>query len=388
MYIPRYATESILEWLHYFPMVGIIGPRQIGKTTLAKKLMSELDKECKYLDMELQQDRVKMDNPELYLEQHLDRCIIIDEIHHVPDLLPVFRGLIDKRRVPGRFLILGSSSPELLKNSSETLAGRIAYKELTPFNLTEIESTGTMEQHWFRGGFPEAFLAPSEKAYKLWLQHFIKTYTERDLRLLGLSASPTQIQKLWTMLAHYHGGIWNASTFANALGVTVPTVNRYVDFLEEAFLIRRIQPFSINIKKRLVKSPKIYIRDSGVLHSLLGVRDFESLQGYVNIGSSWEGYVIEQIIQILPDDLSLYYYRTHAGTESDLVLSRGGRPVSCLEVKYSAAPKISRGFQIAIDDLKTKKNYVIIPRGERYNARKTINVCSLEHFISNDLNRL
>ncbi len=388
MYIPRRITQDVLELVNYFPVVGIIGPRQIGKTTLAKVLMEKTEKPCLYLDLELQEDFTKLSNPELYLEQHLDKCIILDELQRMPDLLPILRGLIDRKRIPGRFMILGSASPTLLTVSSETLAGRIAYKELTMFNLTEIQSSHSMWHHWFQGGFPEAFLAPSEKLFKLWIRNFIQTYAERDLQLLGMTASHTQIKKLWTMLAHFHGGIMNSSSFANALGVTLPTVNRYINFLEEAFLIRRLQPFFLNLKKRLVKSPKVYIRDSGILHSLIGIQNFESLQGYVNVGASWEGYVIEQITQLIDNDITPYYYRTHAGTESDLILARGNQPLCCIEIKYTTAPKIMKGFQIAIDDLKTSQNFIIVPKAERFRIHEKIQVCSLLEFLSEYLPKI
>ncbi|MFQ5650556.1 MAG: ATP-binding protein [bacterium] len=382
MYIERKNTTELIELIGQFPMVGIIGPRQVGKTTLARHLMNQIDKVCIYLDLELPEDQSKLTDPQLYLQQHLDKCLILDEIQQIPQLFPVLRGLIDKHRVAGRFVILGSASPALLKQSSETLAGRIVYKELAPFNLTEISEHADMHLHWFRGGFPEAFLSRDAGHYRNWMRSFVQTYLERDLPLLGLSVNPILMRRLWTMLAHFHGGIWNASTFAKSLGVTIPTVNRYVDFLEAAFIINRLQPFTLNLKKRLVKSPKIYIRDSGILHYLTGVLSFENLQGHVLIGNSWEGYVIEQIKQILPGEVDLYYYRTHNGTESDLVLVRGNKPLACIEIKYTAAPKLSKGLQIAIEDLGTEANFIIVPQSETYPVGKNIMVCSLFDFLT------
>ncbi len=230
MYVIRDKTTELAELLHLFPVVGIIGPRQVGKTTLAKRLSLVLDKPVRYIDLESQQDLAKLEEPELYFQQHIDKCIILDEIQRIPELFPALRSLIDKQRVAGRFLILGSASPQLLQESSETLAGRIAYKELTPFNLIEVESSHSLQQHWFRGGFPESLLASSDRTSRLWLENFIKTYTERDLPLLGFAPSPTMTRKLWSMISHYQGGIWNANTFANSLGVSAPTVNRYIDF--------------------------------------------------------------------------------------------------------------------------------------------------------------
>lgn len=382
MYVQRAITRDLHTLINQFPVVAIIGPRQVGKTTLARHLMQHLEKPAIYLDLELPEDHSKLRDPVLYLEQHRDECLILDEIQQLPDLFPVLRGLIDRHNIPGRFIILGSASPDLLRQSSETLAGRIAYKELPPFNLTEILDQAEMNLHWFRGGFPPAFLAPSADFHRNWMQNFIQTYLERDLPMLGLSANPTLMRRLLMMLAHFHGGIWNASNFSRALGITSPTVTRYLDFLEAAFIVHRLQPFTLNLKKRLVKSPKIYLRDSGVLHYLAGIVDFETLQGHILIGASWEGYVIEQIKQILAGEIDLYYYRTQNGTESDLVLVRGGTPVSCIEIKYTAAPQISKSLHIAIQDLGTEKNFIIIPHGEPYPVSKNVTVCGLIAFLS------
>ncbi|RMD93139.1 MAG: ATP-binding protein [Calditrichaeota bacterium] len=385
MYIQRKISSSILELMEQFPVVGIVGPRQVGKTTLVKHLVKQINKPCIYLDLELPEDLSKLSDPILYLEQHREKCLILDEIQHLPGLFPVLRGLIDRYNVPGRFIILGSASPELLRQSSETLAGRIAYQELAPFNFTEIADFSDMQTHWFRGGFPPALLARSATYVRTWMRNFIQTYLERDLPMLGLPANPVLMRRFWTMLAHFHGGIWNASNFARALGITSPTVNRYLEFLEAAFLIHRLPPFTPNLKKRLVKSPRIYLRDSGILHFLTGMVDFETLQGHVLIGNSWEGYVIEQIKQIVPQEIDLYYYRTQNGTESDLVLVRGHTPLACIEIKYTTAPKLSKGLQIAIQDLGTPRNFIILPRGESYPLSKNVNACGLARFLTQEL---
>lgn len=382
MYIQRKNTTELIELINQFPVVGIIGPRQVGKTTLARHLMNQIDKVCIYLDLELPEDQSKLTDPQLYLEHHLDKCIILDEIQQIPHLFPVLRGLIDKHRVAARYVILGSASPDLLKQSSETLAGRIVYKELPTLNLTEISDHADIYLHWFRGGFPEAFLSRDAGYYRNWMRSFVQTYLERDLPFLGLSVNPILMRRFWTMLGHFHGGIWNASTFARSLGITIPTVNRYIEFLEAAFIINRLQPFTLNLKKRLVKSPKIYVRDSGILHYLTGILSFENLQGHALIGNSWEGYVIEQIKQIVPGEVDLYYYRTHNGTESDLVLVRGNKPLACIEIKYTAAPKLSKGIQIAIEDLGTEANFIIVPQSETYPIGKNIMVCSLFNFLT------
>ena len=388
MYVQRKITEELVELVNQFPVIGIIGPRQVGKTTLAKHLINHIKKTCIYLDLELPEDHSKLYEPQLYLEQHLDKCVILDEIQQIPQLFPVLRGLIDKHRVPGQFIILGSASPNLLKQSSETLAGRIAYKELAPFNLTEISESYDFRHHWFRGGFPEAFLAKDESFYRNWMRNFIQTYLERDLPLLGLSVTPTLMRQLWLMLAHFHGGIWNASNFSRSLGITIPTVNRYLEFLEAAFIINRLQPFHLNIKKRLVKSPKIYIRDSGILHYLTGILNFDNLQGNVLIGNSWEGYVIEQVKQILPENSDLYYYRTHNGAESDLVLVHGNKPLACIEIKYAVAMNLPKGFQISINDLQTTKNFLIVPRSDTYPLGKNVTACNLFTFLTEHIHSI
>ena len=388
MYITRRITAELPSLIAQFPVVAIIGPRQVGKTTLAKHLMKNIDKECIYLDLELPEDQSKLYEPQLYLEQHSEKCVILDEIQQIPQLFPVIRGLVDKNRVPGRYIVLGSASPALLRQSSETLAGRIVYKELTPFNFVEIAENYDMTQHWFRGGFPEAFLAMNEEFCRTWIRNFVQTYLERDLPGLGLTVNPIVMRKLWAMIAHFHGGIWNASSFSKALGITIPTVNRYLEFLEAAFIVNRLQPFHLNLKKRLVKSPKIYIRDTGLLHYLAGITGFENLQGNVLIGNSWEGYVIEQIKQLVPGEIDAYYYRTHNGTESDLVLVYGNRALTCIEIKYTASPKPSKGFQIAIEDLQTTANFLITPKSETYPVSRNTLVCNLYDFLTEQLSNL
>ena len=384
--IKRLAEDYVLADIRQFPVVGIIGPRQVGKTTLSKSLMTKLDKNVVYLDLELQEDITKLENAEIYLKAHQDDCIILDEIQNMPELFPVLRGMTDKYRVPGRFIILGSASPRLIRKSSESLAGRIAYTQLSPLNIQEVAKHSDLKKHWFSGGFPDSVLALDNLSSKTWLRNFIQSYTERDLPLLGMPASPLVIRRFLTMLANYQGGLWNASNFAKSMGLSYQTLNRYLDFLEEAFLVSRLQPFSFNIKKRLVKSPKVYIRDSGVLHYLTSISDFEQLQGNVLVGNSWEGYVIEQIRQIASPEMDLYFYRTHNGAECDLVLVRGLQPVSAIEIKYTSAPKISKGFNIAIEDLGTMDNYIITPYSDSYQKSEKIKVCSLTDYLGRFLN--
>jgi predicted AAA+ superfamily ATPase len=290
---------------------------------------------------------------------------ILDEVQRLPELFPVLRGLIDRDRRPGRFILLGSAAPELIRDSSESLAGRVAYYEMQPFLHTEVPQID-YRVHWQRGGFPESLLAPDDRRSTQWRQNFIQTYLERDLPLLGLRADPIVIGKLWTMLAHNHGQLLNVEALSNALGLASNTIRKYMDFLESAYLIRRIQPFYTNIGKRLVKSPKVYIRDTGLLHSLLGIPDFDRLQRQPILGSSWEGYVLQEIAGMLEETDQLYFYRTNSGTEADAVIVRGGAPIILFEIKYSTAPVPSKGFYIAQNDLGTTRNYVVYPLERDY----------------------
>jgi predicted AAA+ superfamily ATPase len=319
--IPRLGTKELLEILEYFPVLGITGPRQVGKTTLSKELAGQIEKKVIYLDMENPVDLSKLSEPTLYFKKNEDVCIIIDEVQRVPELFPILRSMIDQKRIPARFILTGSASPELIRDSSESLAGRIAYKELTAFNYIEIYNHKLSGLHWFRGGFPPSFLAPSDRISISWINNFIQTYIERDLPLLGLQAAPTFLRNLWLMLAHIHGNVLNMELLSKSLEVTGPTIKKYIHFLSEAYLIRILHPFHINIKKRIVKSPKIYIRDTGILHQLLGITTYDMLEGHPMKGNSWEGYVIEQISLHAQNQYEMYFYRTHQGAECDLVLN-------------------------------------------------------------------
>lgn len=368
-----------------FPVVGIIGPRQCGKTTLVKQLMSESTQNFIYLDCEHPRDLAKLSDPVLFFENNMDKCVVIDEIQAISGLFPILRALVDVRREPGRYIILGSASPGLIRDSSESLAGRISYKELSPFNILELADKVKMTDHWFRGGFPIAFLQEDDRMRQEWFYNFIKTYVERDLPMLGLGLSPSVIARFWRMLATIHGSLMNKSNLSKSLAMSYPTITRYLDFLEETFLITQLFPFSMNMKKRLVKSPKIYLRDSGILHHQLNINNFEELQGHSFLGVSWEGYVIEQIRQVLPLGYELYFYRTHEGTEMDLVITRANKPYFGIEIKYTSSPSITKSLQIAIDDLKTEKNFIIIPSAGEFLLRKDIVVCDLVGFLRNYL---
>jgi uncharacterized protein len=372
--IERNIEKAIVRSMNHFPVVVILGSRQVGKTTLAKKLKETIGKPSEYIDLELPSDLNKLQDPELYLERFTDSLVIIDEIQRMPELFPLLRALIDRDRKPGRFLILGSASLDLIKQASESLAGRIVYHELSPFNLNEISDGDGFRDLWLRGGYPESFLAESGDLSFAWRDAFIRTYLERDIPQLGIQIPSTQLRKFWTMIAHSHGQLWNASQLAKSMGVSAPTVNRYLEILNETFIIRLLQPYFANVKKRLVKSPKIYIRDTGLLHSLLMHQTFGQLQGHPVVGHSWEGFVIEQIIRILPEHWQVFFYRTSAGAEIDLVIIEPGSDPIAVEIKHASSPKVEKGFWHAYEDLNCKKGFVVYPGKDIYPIRRDVSV--------------
>ncbi len=380
MFIRRIITQ-INESLTYFPVVSIIGPRQVGKTTLAKHIMQNFQKPCLYLDLELQSDWFKLNDAELFLSNYTDYLVVIDEVQLKMELYPLLRGLVDQKREPARFLLLGSASPELIRHSSETLAGRIAYHQLHPLDLMEVNKKVSIFDLWLRGGFPDMVNSSNINLTQRWMDNFISTYLNRDLLQLGLKATPKVIRNLWTMMAHLNGQLLNASTIANSLGVSSPTVKRYVEFLEEAFLLKNLQPYHWNISKRLVKSPKIYITDTGILHHLLGVTDFNRLTGNPIVGSSWESFVLNQFLAILPNGIDVYFYRTHHGAEVDFVLTQGLKVIATAEAKFSNSPQLTKGNFQAFDDLNAPINYVITPSSADYLIKERVRVCSLQVFI-------
>lgn len=363
--IKRHIQGLIENSLKKYPVVGIVGPRQVGKTTLAKMIKEHKKKRAVYLDLELPSDLNKLAEPELYLNHFLDSLVIIDEIQRMPSLFPLIRALVDKNNVPGRFLILGSASPELIKHTSESLAGRIIYHELSPFTLQEIDHK-YIQRLWLKGGYPVSYLFKNDNDSFNWRETFIRTYLEMDIPQLGIHIPAVQLRRFWTMLAHSHGQLWNANRIANSMGLSAPTVRRYLDILEGTFIIRQIQPYYINIKKRLIKSPKIYIRDPGLLHTLLNIRTFEDLQAHPSLGSSWEGFIIEQIIAAIPRSWQVFFYRTSAGAEIDLLLIDNKNKVIVIEIKYSVTPKVSKGFRNAVADLSCKNGFIIYPGEESY----------------------
>jgi predicted AAA+ superfamily ATPase len=343
------------------PAVALLGPRQVGKTTLVKEMAPLLGLDTIYLDLESFADLNKLTDAEHYFLQRKDKLIIVDEVQRMPELFPLFRSVIDKERRPSRFLLLGSASPEILAKSSETLAGRISYLEMHPFNLIETGDRYAQEQLWLRGGFPEMFLSGSdEESFEKRLD-FIQTYIERELPLLGLKTTTSISRNLLRMLTGINGNLINYSMLSNSLGIDNISVKRLIDLYEDAFLVRRLQPFHINITKRLVKTPKLFIRDSGLLHALAGIENMEELEGYAGKGSSWEGFVIQQIISLLKPAISPFFYRTQDGVELDLLLIKGNRPLVGIEVKYSNAPKITKGTTVASKDFDNLPIWIVTP---------------------------
>lgn len=375
-YITRLAEKDIIRLSSNFPAVAIVGPRQVGKTSLAKHISSLWARPSIYLDLENPADLNKFSDPQLFLEPLEDQTVILDEVQRVPELFPLLRGLIDIHRVTGRFILLGSASPELIRDASESLAGRIAYFELAPLSYPEVRHISSYQNHWLRGGFPNSLLAKDDAISIEWRDNFIQTYLERDLPLLGLNANPMLTRRLWTMLAHWNGNLINYESLGNSLGVSSPTIKKYVDFFESSYLIRRLQPWFSNISKRLVRSPKIYIRDTGILHALLAIGNFEQLQGHPTLGASWEAYIIQEIATILPPRHDLYFYRTQDGTEADVLIVKAGIPDILVEIKYSSTPAITKSLLIAANDLKTRRNIIIAPVAEGYFLRDNFEVLS------------
>lgn len=375
---PRAIQTVLVTSLSYFPAVALLGPRQVGKTTLVKQLLSDYSKSILYLDLEYFADQRKLEQPDLFFQANQASLIVLDEIQRMPELFPLLRSLIDQYRVPGRFVLLGSASPDLLKNSSETLAGRVIYLELSPLHLLEIQPRYTYREHWLKGGFPDALLAPNETIWRLWMDSFIQTYVQRDLPDLGLPAPSGTIFKLLTMLAGIQGGQLNYSDLARSLDLSVSTVQHYIGFLENAYLIRRLPPYFVNIGKRLVKAPKVFVRDSGLAHRLTGIDTFNALAGSSLLGGSWEGYVVQQVISRLATDVTPYYYRTQNGAELDLILVKGGKPVIGLEIRYSNAPSLTRGNTQAITDLGLDQALVVTPEADGYWLRKDVRVCNVQ----------
>ncbi|MCH8557199.1 MAG: ATP-binding protein [Balneolia bacterium] len=377
----RFKEHIITELLTDYPVVAITGARQVGKTTLAMQIAEKRQKEALYLDMESPRDLAKLQEPELFFEQNADKLVVLDEIQHLPELFPVLRSVIDRDRRNGRFLVLGSASPTLIRKTTESLAGRIAYEELFPFSYNEAGGQPNLNQLWFRGGFPQAFLAKSDKSAMRWLSDFLFTYVERDLPVLGLNTDYEKLRTFMLLIAQQQGTHMNQETIGRSLGVSRSTISRYLHYLQHAYILRLLQPWAVNVKKRLVKAPKVYVRDSGFFHSLLDIDSPNQLLQNMAVGGSWEGFVIEQTMAVLPDSCKLYFYRTHHGAEADMVIVRKGVPVACADAKRSLAPKLEKGFLNVIEDNDTKTNFMIIPAKEDYPVHKQVQVTGLEKWL-------
>ena len=386
--IERHIKTQLVDRLAHSPAVALLGPRQVGKTTLAQEVGEA--RSSLYLDLESEADRAKLTEPELYLSAHEDKLVILDEVHRVPELFGLLRGLIDRGRRKGlragRFLLLGSASMNLLAQSSESLAGRISYLEMGPLDALEIAGPD-VERLWIRGGFPDSYLAGSDRSSQRWRQDFIRTYLERDIPAIGPRIPAETLRRFWTMLAHHQSGLLNASEFARSLGVTSQTVANYLDLLVDLLLVRRLAPWHSNGAKRLVKSPRVYVRDSGLVHTLLGLTDREAVLGHPVAGASWEGFVIESLVAAAPEGTEAYFYRTSVGAEIDLLLRHPDGRLWVFEVKRSLSPKVERGFHSACEDLSPDRRILIYPGSETFPLGNGIEVMSLStaaHALGHD----
>ncbi|KAA8606803.1 ATPase [Salipiger aestuarii] len=378
----RQSNQIVESALKSQAAVVLLGPRQVGKTTLALDIASE--RASVYLDLERDADRQILIEPDLYLDEQAGKLVILDKVQQMPGLFKSLRGQIDRRRRAGfrtgQFLLLGSASNVLLQQSAESLAGRVRYIEMPPLQLAEVgaDRSNTL---WLRGGFPDSFLAGSDQASMAWRLDFLRTYLERDIPALGPRIPAATLRRFWTMLAHVQGGLLNAAALAEGLGVSGQTVGRYLDLLVDLMLVRRLQPWHENVGKRLVKSPKVYVRDSGIVHALLGIENTEGLLGHPVVGGSWEGYCIEALLAAAPTGTEPFFYRTSAGAELDLVLRLPGSYIWAIEIKRTTAPKVSRGFHTGADDIKADQKLLIYAGERDVPVADGIRAMPLEHGV-------
>ncbi len=384
-YVERVLCRDLLRSMREVPVTALLGPRQAGKSTLARHVLSKWPGDSVYLDLERPSDARRLRDPELFLTQQRGRMVCLDEVQRAPDLFPLLRSLVDDPALKLRMLLLGSAAPELLKQSSETLAGRIRYHHLTPFQWREVQDIRTADQpaffmHWRRGGFPPSFLAESETASFTWREQFSRTFLERDIPMHGGMAYSETIGRLWQMAAHLHGQLLNSSRLGESLGISHTTVRNYLGLLNETYMLRLLPPLQANLKKRLVKAPKLYFRDSGMLHALLELENHDDLMGHPSLGASWEGWCIEQIVSALPR-WRASFYRDSNGQEIDLVLDRGGRRIA-FEFKASLSPELSRGSLSALRLLKPGNSYVVCPMDtEGYDIAPGIRVLGIDQVL-------
>ncbi len=383
MMIGRRLKPMLRRLLDRNPAVVLIGPRQVGKTTLAQEVAAE--RGAVYVDLELPSDFAKISDVEQYCAENADRLVILDEVHRAPGLFAPLRGIIDRRRRAGRragmFLLLGSASVELLRQSGETLAGRVAHCELHPFGVAEVPAD-TQRRLWCRGGLPDSFLASDDAESFDWRVAFIRMYLERDIPQLGPRIPAETLRRFWTMLAHNQGQTHNAAALARGLDVNGVTIARYLDLLVDLLLVRRLQPWTSNLGRRLVKAPKVYIRDSGICHALLGIETVDDLLGHPVVGGSWEGFVVENVAGVLPARASFGYYRTAGGAEVDLVIDLGAGETWAVEIKRSSAPQVSRGFHSACEDLRPTRRFVVHGGSESFPLAKDIRAMSLPAMVA------
>jgi uncharacterized protein len=380
-FIQRKVEVTIKQYLKIFPVVAILGPRQCGKSTLIKKL-SEYWETSLFLDLQYENDFSKLAQPTLFFETNTDKIICLDEIQLYPNLFSVLRSVVDRNRVNGKFILLGSASRDLIQHTSESLAGRIGLVNLSPFIINELDNLEgfSLNTFWLRGGFPDSYLAENDAFSSIWRENFIKTFIERDIPQLGFQIPALQLRRFLMMCAHNQGQLMNYSKLGESLGLTHPTIRRYTDLLEQTFILRTIPAYEVNVKKRLVKAPKVFVRDSGLVHQLLGISDYNALLGNPVFGSSWEGVVVENVLVNYPD-WDYHFYRTATGDELDLILTKGSQCFA-IECKASVAPKLTKGFWRAIEVVQPQQTFVIIPTQVLYEIAPNVTVCGLSEFLN------